>query len=120
MGKLSRAELTTAIVALQEAAGEDAPLPGVAQAQIDALETAFQAWNDADDEQGGAFSCVAQTRDALEKLLYGDGPANPGIDDDRSTLQSAADGIWPPGTNPGIRREFGLQLNKRYVNKARV
>ncbi len=118
---MSSAELLQLIPTLLQAASDDAPLPSVGTVQIAAVQNAFQSWKDADAAQTAANTALSQAHDALVKLLYGDENdlSVPALDADRRTIQNAADGLWPPGTEIAIRREFKLQPNKKLTAKTR-
>lgn len=118
---MSRTDLLQMIPTLLQAASDDAPLPGVSTAQISAVQDNFQAWNDADTAQTAATTALSQAHDDLVKLLYGDENDRtvPSLEADRRTIQYAADGLWPPGTEVAIRREFKLQANKRFSVKTK-
>lgn len=112
---MNRAKLSAAIATLIKTAKLDG-LSGAGDAKTNAVQAAFDAWNNFDATQTTSGTAETTARAALRTLLFGtDGKGTTGIAADRRTIQYAADAAWPPGSDVAVRREFKLQDKKRFV-----
>jgi hypothetical protein len=112
---MNRAKLSAAIPTLITTAKADG-LSGTADAKTNAVQSAFDAWNNFDATQTASGSAETTARAALKTLLLGaDGKGATGIAADRRTIQYAADAAWPPGSDVAVRREFKLQPKRRFA-----